>query len=170
MKSSMGRRKLNKVVYEEVRKQLEPLFRDFYASSPQYRAYFQARKQILERLDRANAIMKAFVDLKAFLSERIMPPPRSSPRFFCILNALSYLFNIELHGNFYVNLALLLLIGKGHALHLEPDYKHRYVRHAVSLKDKKSHQLYLCQQNLTSSNRMDFFSSENGLILNCATR
>jgi len=115
---------------EEVRKQFEHLFSDFYPTSVQYRAYLQARTQILERLIRVNATMRALVESTPLLQSKKM-----SPRFFCVLRAIIYLFYVELVGNFYVNLAMLLLVGKGHVLHLEPDRKHGYIRHATSLKE-----------------------------------
>lgn len=149
------KRKLNKGIYEEVRNQLEPLFSGFYPTSPQYRAYFEARKQIEKRLDRINSVMKSLVESSPLLTTLA---PTIPLRFACILRAISYLFYIELFGNFYVNLALLLLVGKGQALHLEPDREHRYVRHATSLEDIESPTLSLSVKlDFLESNKLPFF-------------
>jgi len=154
MKSSEDSVKLNKKIYEEARKQLQPLFSGFYPTSPQYRTYLQARKQIIERLRRQQAIMKALSESQPMM-QSALDSNLFSVRFFCLYNAISHLFYVELFGNYYVNLALLLLVGKGHALHLAPDRKHRYIRHATSLKDIES-------PNLSLATKLDFLES-NGL-------
>jgi len=151
VKSSEERKKVNKEIYEEVRKQLEPIFGDFYPTSAQYRTYHQARTQILERLTRVTAIMRALVEQIPLLQSKKM-----SPRFFCILQAITYLFYVELFGNYYVNLAMLLLAGKGHALHLEPDRKHGYIRHATSLKEIELATLSV-KLDFLKSKGLDFF-------------
>ncbi len=92
-----------------------------------------------------NSVMDALLGIVPLIS-------KSSPRSYAIWRASEFLFGVELAGNFYVNLALLLLVGKGHALHLKPDFKHGYVRHASSLEDIES-------PTLSLSVRLDFLES-----------
>lgn len=120
----------------EVREQLKELFSEFYPTSPPYRAYIQATKRIKERMERMNSILVALIESTPLIEK--LPP-----RFRIITLANRYLFYVEIFGNFYVNLALLLLVRNEHALHLMPDHKHRYIRHATSLKDIESPTLSL---------------------------
>jgi len=153
MENPPERTEVNKEIYEEVRGQLESLFSGFFATSPQYRAYFQASNQIVERAERINSVLQALTDSIPLLEKGVLPL-----RFLCVHRANTYLFYIELIGNYYVNLALLLLVGRGEALHLEPDREHRYIRHATSLEDIESPALPLSVKlDLLKSNGLPFF-------------
>lgn len=134
-----------------VRKQIKSLLSDFYPTSPQYRAYTQADKRISKRTKRMNSILTALHESTPLIEE-------FPPRFRLVTLANRYLFYVETFGNFYVNIALLLLVGRGHALHLMPDYKHRYVRHATTLEDIESPTLSLAVKlDFLESHKLSFF-------------
>jgi hypothetical protein len=138
MRNSKEKKESNEKI-TEVRDQLKPLFLGFYQSSPSYRAYTQAQKRIKRRTERMNSILTALGELKPRIEE--LPP-----RYRIISRASRYLFYVEIFGNFYVNLAILLSVGNEHALHLMPDYEHRFIRHATSLKDIESPTLSLASK------------------------
>lgn len=55
---------------------------------------------------------------------------------------------------------ILLLIGKGIDFQLEPDYDHRYKRHATSLEDLQTPSLSLAtKQNFLQANKINIFSN-----------
>lgn len=119
MRNSKDRKESDELI-TKVREQLKPLFLGFYQGSPSYRAYIQAQKRIDRRKERMNSILTALSELKPFVE-------RLSPRYRIVSQASKYLFYVEIFGNFYVNLALLLSVGNEHALHLMPDRKHRFI-------------------------------------------
>jgi hypothetical protein len=53
---------------------------------------------------------------------------------------------------------VLLLVAKGVDFHLEPDYEHRYTRHARSLEEIESPGLPLSKLDFLKLNGLTFFS------------
>ena len=144
MRNSKNRKEPNDRI-AKVREQLKPLFLRFYQTSDSYRAYTQAKKRIAGRIKRMNSILTALSESTAFIEK--LPP-----RYRIISLANRYLFYVEIFGNFYVNLAILLSVGNTHALHLMPDHEHRFIRHATSLKDIES-------PTLSLASKLDFLKS-----------
>jgi len=144
MRNSKNRKESNDRI-TEVREQLKPLFLRFYQGSPSYRAYTQAQRRINRRTERMNPILTALRELRPRINEL-------SPRYRIISRANRYLFYVEIFGDFYVNLAILLSVGNEHTLHLMPDYEHKFIRHATSLKDIES-------PTLSLASKLDFLKS-----------
>jgi hypothetical protein len=87
------------------------------------------------------------------------PRTPSYPKVRAFITAIGYLSFAESVADHYVNLVILLLIAKGRDLHLEPDYKHRYTRHATSLEELGSPSLTLSTKlDFLGLNGMSFFS------------
>jgi hypothetical protein len=75
------------------------------------------------------------------------------------LLAIVYLTYVETIGDFYVNLTILLLTAKGIDFHLEPDYDHRYTRHAHLLEEIESPSIPLSTKlDFLKLNGLPFFS------------
>lgn len=152
--------KPRKAIKDEVEKQLKPLFAKFYPSSEQYMLYkkyeveFKKKyKRIYDFLDRHTAFIKVF-------SNGISKEPYvEAKKHFNFVAAITYLLETELIGTVFVDQALLLLIGGGVDFHLEPDYKHRYTRHATSLEELEAPFLSLSVKlDFLSINGLTFFS------------
>jgi len=141
---------LNQELYDNVKKQLEPIFAKFYKTSESYRIYKVSVNLLLKKLDRINAIQKSLIEWDNLVNEKAFPI-----KYVRLMDTFTYLLQVEMFGNHFVNLTLLLMVGKGDFLHLNPDYKHRYVRHAKSLKDIES-------PTLTLSTKLDFLKA-NGI-------
>lgn len=82
------------------------------------------------------------------------------PKKFCqLMYSFIYLTWIETTATYYINFTLLLMVGPGKFLHLEPDFKHRFVRHASSLSDLESPTISLSTKlDFLESNGIKFFS------------
>ena len=75
------------------------------------------------------------------------------------MDATTYLIETELIGTVYVDRVLLLLIGKGIDFHLEPDFNHRYTRHATSLEDIQAPSISLAAKlDFLEANNLTFFN------------
>lgn len=143
--------KPRKEIQEEVKKQLEPLFSDFYAGSATYKMYFKYKKQFDAKIGRSNDFFRTLTDtLKTVVAD---------PKATCVNLALSYLTAVELVGSVYVNMIILLLVARGQDLHLEPDRNHWYTRHVTSLEDLESPALSLSTKlDFLEMNGLRFFS------------
>jgi hypothetical protein len=135
-------------IEKEVRSQLEPLFSEFYAGSKMHKAYYGYLKHLRERMNRGTEILRIW--------NQAFKVPKLEPRAKASVDAILYLLQIELVGNGYVDMAILLLNSKGLVLHLEPDDGHRYTRHATSPEDLDS-------PTLTLGVKLDFLKA-NGLF------
>jgi hypothetical protein len=145
-----------------VRKQLGVLFTEFYASSPQYESLTQSAPRFSEILDKACALVETMNSLLSLVkaAPEKAPPMASKERIKAlrVLEAISYLSFVEQIGNMAVNMAVLLLVAKGVDFHLEPDYEHRYTRHARSLEEIESPGLPLSKLDFLKLNGLTFFS------------
>jgi hypothetical protein len=138
-------------IEKEVRKQLNPLFFDFYGGSPTYKMYYRYEDQISQKIERAVDYLKTLVETQRKMD--VNPKAKS------LLDAIECLSDVELIGNVFVDMTILLLIAKGRDLHMEPDYKHRYTRHATSLEDLESPTLPLSiKLDFLESNGLPFFT------------
>lgn len=137
-----------KEIEVEVRSQLEPLFSAFYAGSKMYHVYYEYLKHsIKDRMRRATDILH--IVRTATEAQPLDLKTRTA------LDVFLYLTQIELVGNAYVDMVVMLLIAKGVDLHLEPDDDHRYTRHVTSPEDLDS-------PSLTLAMKLDFLKM-NGL-------
>jgi len=153
-------------VVKEVKEQLEPLFFDFYPTSGQYKALLQDSEHfarlLIKRGVTTSTLQSAFIILAAGAemiqnTGKINVEEISKAR--RLLEALTYLSFVELSATPYIDLAILMLISKGCALHLAPDEKHPYVRHASRMKDLDSPALSLyAKLDFLDSNQLTFFS------------
>lgn len=145
-------------IKEDVEKQLRPLFTKFYPSSKQYKLYKKYEKKLLEKFRRITEFLDRHTKFVEIFSEGVSKENKTDKnKHLNFVLATTYLLQVELIGNVIVDQTLLLLIGSGCDFHLEPDYKHRYTRHATSLED-------LEKPFLPLSIKLDFLSS-NGLPL-----
>lgn len=145
-----------KEIKEIVIRELKPVFSDFHPSSNQYLLYkkyddiFALQDiRILEFLYNHSNFCNTFK--LAAESSKVSGDSVSQGHF---LNAITYLLETEVIGTVYIDRILLLLIGKGVDLHLEPDYDHRYTRHAKCLED-------LQMPSLSLANKLEFLRANN---------
>lgn len=130
----------DKELLENTRRQLEPLYSDFYPSSKQYKFVKRYEKQFTEKLARAADFVTTISSAMEFYTQTSTRELSEieSQKSLSFMEAFNYLSSVELVGTLFVDLAILLLIGKGYNLHMEPDYEHRFTRHAASLEDLES--------------------------------
>lgn len=143
---------MNQKIYDNVKKQLEPIFSKFYKTSPSYQTYIESVNQLVKRLDRIDVIQDGLNEWQQLVH-------KSFPlKVIGLMDAFTYLMQVEMYGNHFVNLTLLLMVGKGDFLHLNPDFEHKYVRHATSLKDIESPSLPLSTKlDFLKANGINFF-------------
>jgi len=55
-----------------------------------------------------------------------------------LLDSVAYLFWVEVSTNLLADMLIIMLAAKGHAFHIEPDDKYRFIRHATSIEDLES--------------------------------
>lgn len=153
-----------KEIEEEVRKQLAPLFADFYPSSEKFLIY---KKYLPKFVDKNNKSIQSIKQLSRIIATfgkcasatASEDERKQTLRSAVFLSAMTHLLQVELIGNAFVDQTILLLIGGGSDLHLEPDYAHRYVRHATSLEDLESPSLSLSVKlDFLQCNGLTFFS------------
>lgn len=149
----------NKKILDELKEELRPLYSEFYKSSNQYNLYKNHEKQLFGKLKMGLISSQALTEILNAQGQRVEDLSKDDKgtatrllRSATITMAFGYLVDVEIGGNFYVNLSLLMLIGKGYDLHLEPDFDHRYTRHAKSLNDLES-------PSLTLHTKLDFLDS-----------
>jgi hypothetical protein len=154
-----------KEITDEVAEQLTPVFSNYYPSTEQYKLY----KKYEKRFDNENLRIKDFLTnhlnfCKNFQTgiesgienSKIQGNPVAQTLF---LDAITYLLETEIIGTAYIDRVLLLLIGKGVDFHLEPDYDHRYTRHAKSLEDLQTLSLSLSiKQDFLKANHITLFT------------
>lgn len=145
---------------EKVREQLRLLFVDFYPGSPSFKMYERHESQFAKKLSQSSNIIRTFTETLRRIPIREktedLPKRRKAEN---IVNAFGYLAAVETIASIYVDLAILILIAKGHDLHLGPDRKHNYVRHAASLEDLESPTLSLSMKlDFLDLNGFPFFS------------
>ncbi len=147
-------------VVDAVEEQLRPWFRDFKTGSPQFLLCSKSAKIIEERsVDITNWLLRQR-DLTVVFSagmeaSKLTPDEKATMLTFFMANY--YLLLVELLGISVVDKTILLVVGAGVDFHIEPDYQHRYTRHAYSLEDLES-------PSLSLSVKLDFLCS-NGLQL-----
>lgn len=157
----------NKQIVEEVRVQFAELYSDYYPSSKQYKFMKQSAEKLGEKLERATGLIMVMdtairnvidgieksLDKQEGVESEVAQVWQSK----ALMDALNYLVTVELLGTLTVDITILMLVGKGYDLHLEPDSEHRYTRHVTSLEDLESPAMSLSQ-------KLDFLHS-NGLTV-----
>ena len=145
---------------EEVRKQLTPLFADFYAGSPKFKLHKKYKPKFSEKTKKTLQFVTRWADIIETYTNNISESDQGKRLGYArFLEAITYLLDVELIGNAYVDQTILLLIAGDLDLHLEPDCKHRYVRHVASLEDLESPSLSLSVKlDFLHSNGLTFFS------------
>ena len=112
-------------IEEEVRKQLFPLFFDFYPSSAKYKMFWKFNPVFLEKSVKAKEFMVRQLKLVDIFNKKCLKSKLEGElEYRTFLSAMTYLLEVELIGNAYIDETLLLLIAGGIDLHLEPDNKH----------------------------------------------
>ena len=126
-------------IKEEVDSQLKPLFTtNFYKTSPQFKLFKKYESKYFSKLEKMKSIFDQYsqsteVFFKGLVACKLNKEDLIKQNSF--RDAIFYLLLVELIGNTYVDQTILLLIGCGHAFHLDPDDDHRYTRHAKTLDD-----------------------------------
>jgi len=154
-----------KEITDKVTKQLTPIFSDFCPSTEQYQLYQRYAQRFHDEdlriadflKDHHNFIKTVHTGLDSGIkNSNIQGNPVSQTLF---LYALTYLLETEIMGTALIDRVLLLLIGKGTDFHLEPDYNHRYTRHAKTLEDLQAPYLSLAiKQDFLEANDITLFS------------
>jgi len=150
----------NLKIEEEVREQLKLLFADFYPGSPAFKMFERHSEQFEKKFEQANSITETFTEtLNRFPAcEKIEDFPKHK-KAINVVGAFGYLAMVETAASIYVDLTILILIAKGQDLHLGPDRKHMYIRHAMSLEDLESPTLPLSVKlDFLDLNGFPFFS------------
>ena len=152
-----------KDIEQKVNKQLVPLFSTFYPSSNQFNLVKKYLDPFKIKIIKASELSKLDTALADILNQSTFDSKKISkkiPSMITLQLANSYLQSVESVGSIFVNYSILLLIGKGIDLHLEPDRKHHYTRHAKTLEDIESPFLPLSVKiDFLCSNGLDFFST-----------
>jgi hypothetical protein len=147
-------------IEEEVREQLELLFADFYPGSPSFNMFARHGEQFEKKFRQSTNIIETFTETLQSIPtcEKIEELPKYR-KAINVVNAFGYLAEVETTASIYVDLAVLILIAKGQDLHLGPDRKHMYTRHAMSLEDLESPTLPLSVKlDFLDLNGLFFFS------------
>lgn len=157
-------------IKEIVRQQLEPLFMGFYPSSPQYTVFWENKERFISRLENFVSKGKDLLEARNALSTMLlksaekanldMHPPRPSVRkVVALMQTITYLSWIELLATPIMDIVILLLTAGGCDLHIPPDRRHFYYRHASSLEDLDSPALSLSMKlAFLEENKQIFFS------------
>jgi len=135
-------------INKEIRKQTQFVWADFLPSTPRYRIILKEKNRIALAFLKTARMMSMFCEINTTASESKITKT--------LTDALEYLTSIETNGNLAVNLMLLLLTADGDYIHLQPDRKHLYIRHAIRLKDLET-------PSLSLGNKLDFLIS-HGLV------
>lgn len=135
-------------INKEIRKQTQFVWADFLPSTPRYRIILKEKNRIGLAFLKTARMMTMFCEINMTASESKITKT--------LTDALEYLTSIETNGNLAVNLMLLLLTADGDYVHLQPDRKHLYMRHAIRLKDLET-------PSLSLGNKLDFLIS-HGLV------
>jgi hypothetical protein len=143
---------LNHELYDQIKRELAPIFNKFYKTSPSYRKFLESGEQLSSRLSRNNLIAKDLTELQKFVYSKDVPL-----KYHTLMTAFAYLLRLEVLTTFFVDLTLLLIIDERICLHLDPDDTHKFVRHASSLEDIESPSLPL-------SRKLDFLETHNVTI------
>jgi hypothetical protein len=147
---------------DSVKKQLTILFSNFGVGLPQYNKFRQFSHLFWERVQSGTEMMKRMTDLISLFNENLDKTVDNKRKIGAIpiLGAVAYLSVVETVGDLYANLAILLLTAKGIDFHLEPDYDHRYTRHAQSLEEIELPTIPLSTKlDFLKLNGLPFFSS-----------
>jgi hypothetical protein len=150
-----------KEITEAVTQQLTPVFSDYYPSTNQYLLYKKYKDRFLQEDIRIRDFLTNHLYFCTTFRKGIDTPQRSGNLVTqaLFLDSITYLLETELMGTAYIDRVLLLLIGKGIDFHLEPDYEHRYMRHAKSLEDLQAPSLSLAiKQDFLEANDITLFS------------
>jgi hypothetical protein len=129
----------------EIKDQTEHLWRDFYPPTQKYLNYLEESDRIIRGFQKSTEIMAMLTKIVAKSSESAMVR--------CLANVIVYLTSVETDGNMSANTTLLLLAADGRYVHLQPDKRHWYVRHATRLKDFEA-------STLSIGTKIDFLASE----------
>ena len=144
---------MNQELYDEIKKQLSPIFLKFYKTSGTYKKFGESTPQLSNRIQRTNQIGRDLVELQKLMTTKDIPLKYSG-----LMVAFSYLLRVEILATFFIDLTLLLLIDERVCLHLDPDDKHKFVRHASSLEDIESPSLSLYRKfDFLKTNKITFF-------------
>lgn len=161
----MGTQEEYAQIKDSVKKQLEPLFADFYVGSPLYKKWIQHTDKIRDKLNKSSDMMKSLSELLNLFGVKGKQKSQSQKikqeleAAYSWLVAIVYLTDVEVIGDFFVNLTILLLTAKGIDFHLEPDYEHRYTRHAHLLEEIESPSIPLSTKlDFLTLNGLPFFS------------
>jgi hypothetical protein len=148
-------------ITDEIEKQLTPVFSDYFPSSNQYLLYQKYKELFFQQNLRITEFLENHLDFcrnfeTGINNSQVLGNPVTQALF---LDAITYLLETELMGTVYIDRVLLLLIGKGVDFHLEPDFDHRYTRHAKSLEDLQSLSLSLSiKLDFLKANQVTLFS------------
>lgn len=148
-----------KNVIDIVEKQLKPVFSGFKPESYQYKLYSDAYTRIKETKSRTSNWLKLQLEFTKSVTDGFNARKIQGNNLQAQLNlfrANYYLTQIEVIATPQIDKTILMLIGNGRDFHIEPDYDHRFIRHAICLED-------LWSPSLSLSMKLDFLES-NGLI------
>jgi hypothetical protein len=136
-------------IVEQIRREFEPLFADYYPNSPQYKFLIAYIDQFTEKVKRATNNQLIWNSILDSLAKKRTGDYKKHAN---LILAMMYLNDVEAVSDIFVNLTILLSVGKGFDLHLEADSVHHYTRHARTLDDVESPYLSL-------STKLDFLKS-----------
>jgi len=128
----------------EMKEQTEFLWADFSVTTLKYHALSKEHVRIGLGFRKAFEIMNMFYEIDKTTSKSKITKS--------LADALQYLTSVETNGELAANMMLLLLTADGNYIHLQPDRKHWYVRHATRLKDFET-------PNLSLGTKIDFLNS-----------
>lgn len=159
MGNSTFRLEPTKQMVHEVRNELSPLLADLSPDHSAFILFLNHALKFKKRLEQSAKVLDILGEISDHLAKSKFASDGSQEKHASLLGAFCYLMFVESLGSLIVNLVLLLLVGRGYHLHLEPDYKHRYIRHAASLEDIESPILPLSVKlDYLKSNEFPFFS------------
>lgn len=131
-------------VKTEIRDQTDYLWKDFFPTTTKYRDFFQDGEKMSREMEKSKELSIMLLKVSETAPESKMVR--------CLTEVVAYLTYVETMGDISANIILLLLAADGHQIHLQPDSKHWYVRHATNLKDLES-------PTLSLGTRIDFLDS-----------
>src|SRR4030067_1533952 len=95
---------------EEVRKQLTPLFADFYTGSPKFELYKKYKPKFSEKTEKTVQFVTRWADIIETYTNNISESDQGKRQGYArFLEAITYLLDVELIGNAYVDQTILLL-------------------------------------------------------------
>ena len=144
---------MNQELYDEIKKQLSPIFLKFYKTSDTYKKFGESAPQLSNSVMKTNQIGRDLTELQFIMNTKDI-----ALKYKGLMAAFSYLLRVEIIATFFIDLTLLLLIDERVCLHLDPDDNHKFVRHASSLEDIESTSLSLYRKiDFLETNKITLF-------------